>query len=260
MMKKMYLCLAALVAVSLLSSCADSSDTDSSKVQTDSTSSVGTTTVEESSTVDSSVEDSPSATESPEEENSEESSAAEESASSEKEQGDPSGDFTIEDAFELAKAGTEAMREKDWDKIVEYTDIELLYYNEYEKQPSSDELIQAIKDWTEPEDGVMYDISPEDWIFGAFKEELKFKQHRIVEDERSVGLMNELLLTEYPEGATELYEVTDAYFCECGKDGSGVFVINIGGEWKLDVVLSFVLEIYGEYNDYDFFPFTDSVY
>lgn len=165
-----------------------------------------------------------------------------------------STEFSEEDALAIAEGGFQAMKEKNSANMVKYINMDIFYYVANKEYLDEEELINAI-DSVIKESSDSYNSLGIIGIFGAY-ENVEFYDIQPFPDEE-LNNLNEFVINEKLLGEADSfdYNIENAYKLKISYDGIEeesfeegdepyVLVVYANGEWKLDVFVSIMKELY----------------
>lgn len=166
--------------------------------------------------------------------------------------------FSEEDALTIAENGFKAMKEKDSAGMVEYINMDIFYYAANQKHISKEELINTI-DSLIAESSDTYNSMGIIGIVAALKN-VKFYDVQPFPAEE-INKLNEFIINEglLGEAGTFDYTIEKAYKLKVSYDGVEeenfeegnepyVLVVYANNEWKLDMCVSIMKELYDSFN------------
>lgn len=165
-----------------------------------------------------------------------------------------STEFSEDDALAIAEGGFKAMKEKDSANMVKYINMDIFYYSANKKYLDEEELINAI-DSVIKESSDTYNSLGIIGIFGAL-ENVEFYDVQPFPAEE-INKLNEFVINEELLGEADSfnYNIENAYKLKVSYDGVEeegfeegnepyVLVVYANGEWKLDICVSIMKELY----------------
>lgn len=166
----------------------------------------------------------------------------------------PSTEFSTDDVIAIAENGFKAMQEKDAASMVEYANMDIFYYAANQKHLGKEELIEAI-DSIAKESTDTYNSMGIIGYFAALKNVKFYNVEQLSEYtlmELNHFIRNEDILGDDGsynyriEGAYRLNISYDGIEQETFKPGNEpyVLVIYANDEWKLDIFISVMKELY----------------
>lgn len=170
-----------------------------------------------------------------------------------------STEFSEEDALAIAEGGFHAMKAKDSVRIVEYTNVDILYYMANQEYVGGEELIAFIDTLTE-ESTDTYNSLGIIGILAAF-ENVEFYEVEPFPAEE-IDKLNAFVLNKelFGEADSFNYTIENAYKLKISYDGVEeedfeegnepyVLVVYANDEWKLDICISMMKELYDSLNE-----------